>query len=197
MDGIDVGISQVMHRWARDEHSFPYMDFKIGMKENWKQGLLFGALDGLVPLVFYLCVRFYAGMAAQSSLFLLPLAVACLAACVWFLAAPLVPLLIVSYRQSLWGILRNAVLMALAQLPRAVGFRLLTLTVPAACLASLLFFPGALRWLAMIACALYAIILLAFNKLIWASFANFLGEKYLNARIPGAPTNIGLRPKGE
>ncbi len=194
---FNAGISLVTHRWAQDEHSFTYADFKEGMKNNWKQALLFSTLDGLVPLVFYLCVNFYLSMAARSALFLLPLAVAGIAACLWFLAAPLVPQLIVSYRQSLWGILRNAILMAMAELPRTVGLRILTLLAPIAAAASLLFFPNALRWIAMIATALYAMILLAFNKLIWASFANFVGEKYLNAKIPGARTNIGLRPKSK
>ncbi|MBQ3424955.1 MAG: hypothetical protein IJH38_07150 [Clostridia bacterium] len=36
---------------------------------------------------------------------------------------------------------------------------------------------------------------MAFNKLITVSYANWLCETYLNTRIEGAPTNIGLRPE--
>lgn len=193
---FNAGISLVTHRWAQDEHSFPFSDFKDGMKENWKQALLFSVCDGLVPLLFFLCVNFYSGMAKQSLLFLLPLAVVGIAACLWFLAAPVMPQLIVSYRLNFRGVVRNAVLMTLVQLPRAICLRLLTLLVPIVAFAGLLFFPKALPWISSIASILYVMILLAFNKLIWASFSNFLGEKYLNTKIPGARTDIGLRPKG-
>ena len=192
---FNVGVSYVLHRWARDEHSFTFGDFRSGMKENWKQGLLFSALDGLVPLLLFLCGRFYLSLAGQSALYLLPLVAVAAAALVWFLAAPIVPVLIVSYSQSFGGLLRNAILMTLAQLPRSVAIRLATLVVPIFTFLAVLFFPGALSWITSVALILYMVILLAFNRLIWASYANFLGEKYLNSKIPGAPTDIGLRPK--
>ena len=44
----------------------------------------------------------------------------------------------------------------------------------------------------VIFCTVYALILPALNKLIWASYANALCEKYLNPKIEGARTNIGL-----
>lgn len=191
---FNVGISYVMHLWAQDEHAYPFMDFGLGMKQNWKQGLLFSVIDGAVPLLVFICADFYHQLSQNSALFMLPLAITLIMAFLWFLASPLVPQLIVSYRQSIWGILRNAVLMALAQLPRSVGMRLLTLIVPLIAAVSLIFFPGALQWIVLIACILYALILLALNKLLWASYSNYLGEKYLNARIPGAPVNRGLRP---
>ena len=34
-----------------------------------------------------------------------------------------------------------------------------------------------------------------FNRLIIASYSNALCEKYLNVKIEGAETNIGLRPE--
>ena len=192
---FNVGLSLVMCRWARDEHSFPYADFFAAIKENWKQALLFSAIDGLVPLLFYLCATFYTGMAEQSVLFLLPLAVSAIAALMWFLAAPIVPALIVSYRQNFRGILKNAFLMTFAQLPRAAALRLATLAAPILAILSFLFLPGQYPLISGLISVLYAVFLLAFNRLIWASFANYLGEKYLNTKIDGARTDIGLRPK--
>ena len=192
---FNAGLSHVLHLWARDEHCFTFADFKAGLKENWKQGLLFSALDGLVPLLLFLCVRFYLGLSRQSVAYMLPLAIAAIAALIWFLAAPIVPVLIVSYHSSFGGHLRNAILMTLAQLPRSAAIRLITLALPILTLLSALFFPGAMGWIMAIASMLYAVILLSFNRLIWASYANFLGEKYLNPKIPGARTDIGLRPK--
>ena len=192
---FNVGLSYIMHRWARDEHSYTFSDFKIGMKENWKQGLLFGLLDGLVPLVLFVCARFYMTLAGQSTLFLFPLAVSVIAAGLWFLAAPIVPVLIVSYRQGIGGILRNALLMTFAQLPRAIALRLATLAAPIAMLLCFIYYPAASPLIGAVVSTLYLLFLLAFNRLIWASFCNFLGEKYLNPRIEGAATDIGLRPK--
>lgn len=190
---FNMGVSFVMRNWARDEHSFLLSDFKDALRANWKQGLLYGALSGFVPLALYLCARFYAGMAAASPLFYLPLAVVAIAAAVWFLTSPLLPTMIVTYRQSFGGLLKNAVLITLASLPRAIAARLGTLLLPMLVLASALFFPGALNWLAPISLVLYAVFLLGFNKLVWASYANALCERYLNPKIPGARTNIGLR----
>ena len=42
---------------------------------------------------------------------------------------------------------------------------------------------------------LYLLFVPAFNKLITVSYANWLCETYLNPRIEGAQTNIGLRPE--
>ena len=194
---FNVGISFVLHRWARDEHSFTFADFKQGVKENWKQGFLFSIVDGIVPLLLFLCDRFYLNLTERSPLFYLPLAVATIAALIWFLAAPVVPVLIVSYQASFGGHLRNAILMTLAQLPRSIAIRLITLAVPIAAHLSFTYFYPAIGWIFGIGSMLYAVILLAFNRLIWASYANFLGEKYLNPKIPGARTDIGLKPKEE
>lgn len=192
---FNVGVSYVLRNWARDEHSFVLSDFKSAMGANWKQGLLFSTLNGFVPLLTYFCARFYSGMAALSRLFYLPLAVTLIAATLWSLAAPILPTMIVTYRQSFGGLLRNAVLMTLAALPQAIAVRAATLAVPLLLTACLAFFPGALRWLGPAALVLYAVFMPAFNKLIWASHANALCEKYLNPKIEGARTDIGLRPK--
>ena len=51
------------------------------------------------------------------------------------------------------------------------------------------------RHLLMVVVLLYLTFMVAFNKLITVSYANWLFETYLNPRIEGARTNIGLRPE--
>lgn len=189
---FNVGVSCVLRNWARDEHSFLFLDFKSALRENWKQGLLFGVINGLVPLAAYICAYFYTRMATVSPLFYLPLFIVYAAAFLWSLIAPLLPTMIVTYRQGFGGLLRNALLMTLATLPKAIGVRLLTLVLPLILLVCALVVPTALRWAGLIALLLYALILPALNKLIWASYANALCEKHLNPKIEGARTNIGL-----
>ena len=194
---FNMGISFVMRNWARDEHSFPFADFKSAMKENWKQGLLFSAISGLLPLLLWVCMQFYMDMAQSSALFYLPLALLWIVAAIWWLSTPLLPTMIVTYHQSFAGHLRNAVLMTLAVLPRAIAIRLSTLAIPILLIILLWIAPSVLGWAMGIALVLYAVFMLSFNKLICASHANALCEKYLNPKIEGAGINIGLRPRNE
>ena len=180
-----------MPPWARDETCFPLATFRAALKANWRQGLLFGLLDGILPLLIFLSGRFYLALAEQSPVFLIPIILLVALVALWLMAAPLMPLLIVSYELRFAGVLKNALLMTLVSL----GIRLGTLAVPILAVLSMYFFPGALVYLLAIGSTLYMVFLLSFNKLIWASYANALGEKYLNANIPGARTGIGLRPK--
>lgn len=188
-----VGVSRVMRNWARDEHAYAFGDFLAGLKENWRQGLLYSLICGAVPLLVYICVSFYAGMLAASPLFYLPLAVTLIAALLWSLSAQLMPALIVSYRLHFTGVVRNAVLMTLAALPKAIVIKLATLAIPAVLLLLMQFAPAAMRWAVPAALVLYAIFWLSFNRLILASYSNACCEKYLNAKIEGAGVNIGLR----
>ena len=188
-----VGVSRVMRNWARDEHAYAFGDFLAGLKENWRQGLLYSLICGVVPLLVYICVSFYAGMLAASPLFYLPLAVTLVVALLWSLSAQLMPALIVSYRLPFTGVVRNAVLMTLAALPKAIGVKLATLAIPAVLLLLMQFAPAAMRWAVPAALVLYAIFWLSFNRLIIASYSNACCEKYLNAKIEGAGVNIGLR----
>lgn len=192
-----MGVSYVMRNWARDEHSFVLADFRDAVKGNWKQGLIFGLISGAIPLAGFICCDFYAGLLEASPVFYLPLILTLAAAAVWYLCAMILPTMIVTYRQGFMDLLKNAVLMTLADLPKAILIKLATLAVPILTLAILAVYPAALGWVSAAAVALYAIFLPAFNKLICASWANALCEKYLNTKIEGAQVNIGLRPKEE
>ena len=192
---FNVGASYVARNWARDEHAFAWSDFKDAMKQNWKQALLYSLIEGAVPALLVITVRFYLSMSAQSFFFFLPAAILILLGIVWKLAAMLMPTMIVTYDLKFRGLVRNAVIMSLATLPRAVGIKLATLAVPILAFAVMWFVPSSLSTVFPIAMCLYGIFLLAFNKLLIGSYANFTCEKYLNPKIEGARTNIGLRPE--
>ena len=51
------------------------------------------------------------------------------------------------------------------------------------------------EYVLLVAVFAYLLFLVAFHKLITVSYANWLCETYLNPRIEGARTNIGLRPE--
>lgn len=188
-----MGISRVLRNWARDEHAYAAGDYFAGAKENWRQGLLYGLINGALPLLVCICWNFYTGMAGGSPLFYLPLAIALIAGLLWILSAQLMPTLIVTYRLRFTGVVRNAVLMTLAALPKAIAVKIATLAIPVVLLLLMQFAPAALRWAVPAALVLYAIFWLSFNRLITASYANACCEKYLNPKIEGAGVDIGLR----
>ena len=192
-DVFFMGTSRVLRNWARDEHAYAAGDYFAGAKENWRQGLLYGLINGALPLLVCICWNFYTGMAGGSPLFYLPLAIALIAGLLWILSAQLMPTLIVTYRLRFTGVVRNAVLMTLAALPKAIAVKLATLAIPVVLLLLMQFAPAALRWAVPAALVLYAIFYLSFNRLITASYANACCEKYLNPKIEGAGVDIGLR----
>lgn len=194
---FNVGVSYIMRNWARDEHSYVWSDFIAAMKDNGRQGLLLGLVSGILPLVSLIALRFYGEMMEYSLIFALPMAITIIIAVLWNLSAMILPMMLVTYRQSFFAQVRNAVLMTLAQLPKALLIRLATWALPLL-LGVIIALNIPIFGIAVgITVVLYMVIMLTFNKLIQASFANALCEKYLNSQIEGAQTDIGLYPKKE
>lgn len=192
-----MGLAYVMRNWARDEHAFALGHFKEGLKSNWKQGLLYGLIAGLVPLVTGVCGWYYANLTALGALRYLPLALVFIIALLWSLTALILPTLIVTYELRFRDQLRNALLMTLSALPKAFGIRLVTLLVPMLLTALGLVFPGIIDILLTIGVALYLFLMPALNALIEASFANALCERHINTRIAGARVDMGLKSERE
>ena len=191
---FNAGVSYVLRNWARDEHSFVLSDFKDALKANWKQSLAISLIDGLLPFVLYTCWRFYGGMLSQSGLFIIPGALVLLIGILWSLASMLAYPMLITYDLKLKDVIRNSILLSMAKLPFAVLIKLATLALPAVGLGLALLIPSIQMHVLLIVFMLYLFFMVAFNKLIVASYANWLFETYMNPRIEGARTNIGLRP---
>ena len=170
-------------------------DFKDAVKGNWKQALVISTIGGVMPFLMFTCWRFYGGMAGQNPLFLVPAGLVLLVGAVWTLSSPLAYPMLITYRLRTVDVIRNAILMTVAKLPFAVLIRLATLVIPGLAVALALLIPGIQGQVLLVTLLLYFFFLVAFNKLITVSYANWLCETYLNPRIEGARTNIGLRPE--
>ncbi len=186
-----AGSAYVMRNWAKDQHAFLFSDFWDALKANWKQALPVSALTGLVPLVIFAAVRFYGGMAGRSPAMYVPLVASLSLGLLFALMLPLIYPMIVGYQLSLRDILKNAALMAAAQLPRMILARLLTFLPIAAMLAGL----SLGQPIAVLIVSLYYVVFgFAFSRLLYASVANGVFDLYLNPRIEGAKVREGLRP---
>lgn len=192
---FNAGVTYVLRNWARDEHSFVLSDFKDALKANWKQALVISLIDGVMPFLVVTCWRFYSGMLSRSMIFILPAALTLLMGVTWTLASMLAYPMLITYELKTLDVIRNSVLMTVAKLPFALLIKLATLIIPALAYGLMALIPNIQMQVLMVVVLLYLTFMVAFNKLITVSYANWLFETYLNPRIEGARTNIGLRPE--
>lgn len=194
-----AGFAYVHGCWARDEMCPIVEGYKNGIHDNWRQALAVSAITAVLPLLLYCSVSFYLQMAQRSIVFMLPLVLAAIAALIWFSSLGTIWGMMTAYQMPLKQLLKNAVFLTLGNLLRSIGIRFLTLFWPVVWIVTAIFIPGALFLVSLVVLLLTLVIGLSFNRLIFASYSNYLTETYINAKIPGLPTRVGLRPvkKGE
>lgn len=185
-----AGLSYVTRNWARDEHAFPWADYRDAIKANWKQGLLVSTITGCVPFLVYICWRFYGSMAAENPIWTLPQVLILMLGILWALAVTYMYPMMVTYQMNFRTILRNSFILAIGRLPGSVGIRLLH-CVPVV-LFSVIFLLTLQPWVLLLLFAYYILFGFAFSRFITASFTNAVFDKYINSRIEGAQVNRGL-----
>ena len=190
-----AGISFVLRNWARDEHSFVWSDFWDAVKNNWKQALLVSIISSLIPMLTFMSWLYYGQMSSSNILFIAPLTLTLIVAIVWKLAEMVIYTLMVTYKLSFGALVRNAILLTIAKLPKSIGMKLLTWLIPGIAVALIWFIPSITIQTFLVTVVLYIVYVPGFNRLMQASYANALCERYLNTQIEGARTNIGLRPE--
>lgn len=189
-----AGAAYVMRNWARDQHAFLFSDFKDAFKSNWKQALLVSVITSIVPMFGYAAVAYYGGMAANSVLMLVPLIFVLSAMLMWALMLVLLYTMMVGYELKAKHLIKNAFLMAAASLPKMLFARIITLIPIAVFLIGL--FMGNMAVILII--SLYYILFgFALSRLIYASFAHDVFDRFLNPKIEGAEVRQGLRPHME
>ena len=192
---FNAGVTYVLRNWARDQHSFILSDFKDAVKGNWKQALPVSLISGVMPFLVFTAVQFYGAMAQSSPIFMIPIALVVLVGALWSMATMLMYDMMVTYTLKLGDVIRNSVLLTIGKLPFAVLFKLITLILPILGMVVSEIAPASMGYVLMALSILYVVIMPTFNKLVTVSYANWLCETYLNTKIEGAQTNIGLRPE--
>ena len=190
-----AGLSYVTRNWARDEHAFPWADYKDAIKANWKQGLLVSTITGCVPFLVYICWRFYGDMAVGNAAWVIPQMLILMLGILWSLAVTYMYPMMVTYQMNFRTIIRNSFILAVGRLPGSVGIRLLH-CVPTV-LFTVIFLLTLQPWVLMLLFAYYLIFGFAFSRFITASFTNAVFDKYINSRIEGAQVNRGLSQEND
>ena len=189
-----AGAAYVMRNWARDQHAFLFSDFKDAFKSNWKQALPVSVITALVPILAYTAVMYYGTLASSNTLMLLPLILVFSATLMWILMLPLLYPMMIGYELRFSALLKNALFMAVARLPQMLMARLITF-IPIALLFMGIYIGNGVLILVM---SLYYMLFgFAFSRLVYASVANSVFDKFLNPHIEGAQVGMGLRPHTE
>ena len=189
-----AGAAYVMRNWARDQHAFLFSDFKDAFKANWKQALFVSVATAFVPTLAYTAVSYYGAMATENIVMFLPMVVVVCAAILWTIMLPLLYPMMIGYELRLRDLLKNALLMGCARLPHMVLARLITV-LPIVIAFVGIYVGNAL--VLMIVSLYYMLFGFALSRLVYASIANGIFDRYLNPHIEGAQVRMGLRPQDE
>ena len=125
---------------------------------------------------------------------ILPMIFVLSAIIMWALMVVLLYPMMVGYELKSSHLIKNAFLMAAASLPKMLVARIITLIPIAIFLYGLLM--GGMTVL-MVICLYYTLFGFALSRLIYASFANDVFDRFLNPKIEGALVRQGLRPHTE
>lgn len=181
-----VGVTYVLRNWARDQHSFVMSDFRDAIKNNWKQTLLVGLINGLSLSVTFVCYRYYGMMASESVFWIIPRTLVVIICALWWMVNMLIFPMMVTYDMKFGTLVRNSFIMGLARLPFTVLFS----AVPVILTALIAFFVP-YGWLVML--VFYVLLGLSGVLFMQVSYAVSCFDRYLNPRIEGAQVNMGLR----
>ena len=187
-----AGAAYIMRNWARDQHAFLWSDYKDAFKGNWKQALATSVFTAFVPILAYTAVMFYSEASKMNMIMIAPMVVVLSAVFLWTIMLPLMYPMMVGYELKLKDMIKNAFIMATAGLPRMILARVITFIPVAAMLVGLFVGNG----ITILVVSLYYLLFgFAFSRLVYASVANGVFDKYLNPHIEGAVTRQGLRPQ--
>ena len=189
---IQAGLAYVTRNWARDEHAFPWADFRDAVKDNWKQALGVSASTSVLPYVLLICYLFYGQMQQQSMFFLVPQMLTLVLGFVWWLGLVFMYPLMVSYKMKFGQVIKNGLMLAIARLPMTIGVRLATLIPTGIAFVVALLVPNGFLYAMMGLAGYYLILGNSMTRFVDASFTNAVFDKYINSRIEGVEINRGL-----
>lgn len=114
---VNVGTAYLLRNLVKGEPLFPMSDFFYAIKRNYKQALPFGILDALISVL--LCYNIYSMLIGSSAFFASMLFWSNLVILiVWFFMRTYVYLQMVTFRLTVFKMIKNALIFALLGLKR-------------------------------------------------------------------------------
>lgn len=188
-----AGATLLMRNWSRGEPCMRWQTYFGGLKRNFGQALLFSLIEGLLPLAAYSALNYYGALGDGGGVgYYVLYGFVALVLLFALLSRQIVYTLVVTYQLKFGQILKDAVLLSLLELPRSV-LTLLVNLIPVGVFALLFWLlPSYTGLLTVLALAYYALFGISMERFVSASFANYVVEKHVNVKLPGARADIGL-----
>lgn len=112
-----AGFTCIMRNYAREEHAFPWLDFKDTFKKNWKQAFIASVVNAVIFLFLYIAITYYSRQ-LKNFIMVLPLAVCIAAAALFVFMQFYIYTLIITFKLKLRQVYKNAFIFAGIGLPR-------------------------------------------------------------------------------
>lgn len=117
---VTSGFTYILRNFAREMPVFIWSDFIDTMKKNWKQSLIFGAIDLVAFFIISFSINFYYHQVSNNNLFSIPFVLCVLCTVIFvFMQYYIFPMLVTFYLNTK-QILKNAFIFAFAGLGRNI-----------------------------------------------------------------------------
>lgn len=194
MEGpIKCGITKLMIAWSRNDSCSRMATLLCSIKDNWKKSVLFSLVNALLFFISFGASYYYmTGFAESQGVRFIGIVFSFLLSILVLLMQQSIYAMIVTYEIPLSGLLKNALLLAIVEFAKGFGILILRFLPSLLLLLSFFIFPKAISLVFLAYILYYLLIGFSVDHFICASFSNYLMEKHINIKIPGAHVNIGM-----
>jgi uncharacterized membrane protein YesL len=173
-----AGLTYIARNYARDEHAWLWGDFMAQMKINWKQSAIMMFILAVVLLLGFYALQAYAILVEANSWVGIARTLFIVFFCLFIASYMYVFPMLVTYKLSIWKIIKNSLILAFGRLPFTLLFGFMAIFPVLLALLLFMMF-GQVEGSPML---LYiGIGLIIYYFLLGFSFAAFIVNSYTNA----------------
>jgi uncharacterized membrane protein YesL len=172
---ITSGLTYILRNFARQEHTFLWMDFIDTIKKNWRQSLAVGAIDFIFYFIMLFSIGFYNKLLSVNSWYLLPLILSVIVTAIFTFMQFYIYLMLISFELTIKQLFKNAFILSFAGFGRNI---IVTIFCGLLALGVFIFWPASALLIPFILISTFGFIIV-FN--IWPIIKSYL--------IPEAATN--------
>lgn len=107
-----AGVTYILRNYAREEHAFPWMDYRDTIKKNWLQAFLVSLIDAGLGFFVYVAVAYWYQMFLRSTFMAVPFVFSACVAFLYIFMQFYLYVLLVTFKLNLLQIFKNALLFA-------------------------------------------------------------------------------------
>jgi uncharacterized membrane protein YesL len=188
-----AGLTYIVRNYARDEHAWLWSDFKEQMKKNWKQSAAVMFILGLVFLLVFYTLQFYAVAMQQSSWMWIMQLLFIVFVGMFVLSYMYVLPMLVTYKLKVTQIFRNSLMLALGRLPFTLLFGVITIFPIVLAFIILAAYFAVVNYVLLVLGLYYVVLGFGLSSFILNSYTNATFDKLLKSEDDEPKSNDGDR----